>query len=122
MLYVISNIIYAIEGIELLSFIDSELIPLCLELLMTLKEPHLLVKILNIIELILYKGDPMSYVNDFYKDSDDKILNPFKYQFDSYGLYDILSNIYANTKSTMVTESIKRIMENFYDIKKIAFH
>ena len=122
LLYVISNIIYAIEGIELLSFIDSELIPLCLELLMTLKEPHLLVKILNIIELILYKGDPMSYVNDFYKDSDDKILNPFKYQFDSYGLYDILSNIYANTKSTMVTESIKRIMENFYDIKKIAFH
>ena len=122
LLYVISNIIYAIDAIELISFIDSELIPICIELLMTLKEPHLLEIILNIIELILYKGDPMSYLKDFYKDSDDKILNPFKYQFDSYGLYDILSNIYANTKSTMVTESIKRIMENFYDIKKIAFH
>ena len=122
LLYVISNIIYAIEGIELLSFIDSELIPICLELLMTIKEPHLLEKILNIIELILYKGDPMSYVNDFYKDSDDKILNPFKYQFDSYGLYDILLNIYANTKSIMVLESLKRIMKNFYDKQKITFH
>ena len=29
LLYVISNIIYAINGIELLSFIDSELIPIC---------------------------------------------------------------------------------------------
>ena len=89
---------------------------------MTIKEPHLLEKILNIIELILYKGDPMSYVNDFYKDSDDKILNPFKYQFDSYGLYDILLNIYANTKSIMVLASIKRIMKNFYDKQKITFH
>ena len=122
LLYVISNIIYAIDEIELLSFIDSELIPICIELLITLKEPYLLEKVLNITELILYKGDPNNYVKDFYKDSDDKILNPFKYQFDTYGLYDILSNIYANTKSITVFESIKRIIENFYDKKQVSFH
>ena len=121
LLFVISNIIYAVEQVELISFIDSELIPMCIELLMKIKEPYLLEKILFITEIILNKGDPNSYLKDYYKNSDDKVLNPFKYQFDMYGFYDILSNLSLNTKNIKVKDITKRILEKFYDNSHITF-
>ena len=117
LLIIISNIIYAINEIEILSFINSDIIPLCIELLKEIKEPNLLVKILNIIEMILYKGDPDTYLHKYYKDSEDKILNPFKYLFDFYDFYDILSNILLNNKSIKVYESATRILKRYYDKK-----
>ena len=114
MLYLISNTIYATKEIELLSFIDSDIVPCCIELLLKLKEPTLLNRLLKIIELLLIKGDPNPYLGGFYKKSEDKILNPFKYQFDTYGLYDILSNIQMNCKHENVIESIKNIFVHFY--------
>lgn len=117
LLIVISNIIYAIREIEMLSFIDSDIIPLCIELLKEIKEPHLLVRILKIIELILFKGDPNTYLDCYYKDNEDKIVNPFKYQFDYYDLHYILSNILLNNKSVEVYESTKSILAHYYDKK-----
>ena len=117
LLIIISNIIYAINEIEILSFINSDIIPLSIELLKEIKEPNLLVKILNIIEMILYKGDPDTYLHRYYKDSEDKILNPIKYLFDFYDFYDILSNILLNNKSIKVYESATRILKRYYDKK-----
>ena len=115
LLIIISNIIYAIDEIEILSFINSDIIPLCIELLKEIKEPYLLVKILKIIEMFLYKGDPNTYLSKYYKDSKDKIPNPFKYQFDFYDFYDILSNILLNNKSITVYESATIILKKYYD-------
>jgi hypothetical protein len=70
--------------------------------------------LLKIIQLLLIKGDPNTYIDCYCKKSEDKILNPFKYQFDTYGLYDILSNIQMNCKHENVIESIKNIFVHFY--------
>ena len=115
LLYLISNTIYATKEIELLSFIDSDIVPCCIELLLKLKEPTLLNRLLKIIELLLIKGDPNPYLGGFYKKSEDKILNPFKYQLDTFGLYDILSNILMNSKNKNVIESVKSIIKHFYE-------
>ena len=114
LLFLISNIIYATKEIELLSFIDTDIIPCCIELLLKIKEPTLLDMLLKIIQLLLIKGDPNTYIDCYCKKSEDKILNPFKYQFDTYGLYDILSNIQMNCKHENVIESIKNIFVHFY--------
>ena len=114
LLFLISNIIYATKEIELLSFIDTDIIPCCIELLLKIKEPTLLDMLLKIIQLLLIKGDPNTYIDCYCKKSEDKILNPFKYQFDTYGLYDILSNMQMNCKHENVIESIKNIFVHFY--------
>ena len=119
LLCVISNIIFSIEEEKIFSLIDSDLIPFCVEFLMTIKEPYLLIYLLKIIELILFKGDPNVYVDCYHKNADDKILNPFKYRFDTYGLYDILSNILTNNKNENVCNSIKSILEHYYDQNQI---
>ena len=111
----ISNTIYATKEIELLSFIDSDIVPCCIELLLKLKEPTLLNRLLKIIELLLIKGDPNPYLGGFYKKSEDKILNPFKYQLDTFGLYDILSNILMNSKNKNVIGSVQSILKHFYE-------
>jgi len=114
LLFLISNTIYSMEEIELLSFIDSEMVPCCIELLLKLKEPTLLNRLLKIIQLLLIKGDPNTYLGGFYKKSEDKILNPFKYQLDTYGLYDIISNIQMNSKNDNVIDSVRSILKHFY--------
>ena len=76
-------------------------------------------RILNIIELLLMKGNPMGHTEERYKESEEKITNPFKYKFDMYGLYDILSNILINSKNEMVCTSIRSIFEHYYDENKI---
>ena len=67
LLCVISNIIFSIEEEKIFSLIDSDLIPFCVEFLMTIKEPYLLIYLLKIIELILFKGDPNIYVDCYQK-------------------------------------------------------
>ena len=118
LLFLISNLIFAIEEIDLLSFINTDIIPCCIELLLSLKEPTLLESLLKIIELLLIKGDPNYYINNYYKQGKDKIVNPFKYLFDTYGLYDILTNIQINSKSDKVDESIQSIFNHFYEERK----
>ena len=115
LLFLISNTIYATEEIDLLSFIDTDITQFCIELLLKIKEPNLLDMLLKIIQLLLIKGDPNTFIDCYYKKSEDKLLNPFKYQFDTYGLYDILSNIQINTKNENVIESIRNIFEHFYE-------
>ena len=118
LLSIISNFFFAIDEIEIISFIDSDIFSCCTELLMKTKEPTLLNYVLIIIEMILYKGDPNSFMDDYYIEDDDKILNPFRYRFDIYGLTDILSNILINSKNEQVCNSIERLLNHYYKEKK----
>ena len=119
LLILISNIFCSTDENEIYSFIDSDIVLCCIELLSKIKEPILLIRILNIIELLLMKGNPNNCYGDNYKESEDKITNPFKYLFDTYGLYDILSNILLNSKNEMVRDIIKNILDYYYDDYKI---
>ena len=122
LLILISNIFCSTDENEIYSFIDSDIVLCCIELLSKIKEPILLIRILNIIELLLMKGNPNNCYGDNYKESEDKITNPFKYLFDTYGLYDILSNILLNSKNEMVSNIIKNILDYYYyDDNKINF-
>ena len=119
LLILISNIFCSTDENEIYSFIDSDIVSCCIELLAKIKEPILLRRILNIIELLLIKGNPNNCYGDNYKESEDKITNLFKYRFDTYGLYDILSNILLNSKNEMVRDIIKNILDYYYDDYKI---
>ena len=119
LLILISNVFCSTDETEIYSFIDSDIFSCCIELLSKIKEPILLRRILNIIELLLLKGNPEGYTGERYKESEEKITNPFKYKFDNYGLYDILSNILLNNKNGMVCLSIESIFEHYYDENKI---
>ena len=119
LLILISNIFCSTDENEIYSFIDSDIVLCCIELLSKIKEPILLIRILNIIELLLMKGNPNNCYGDNYKESEDKITNLFKYRFDTYGLYDILSNILLNSKNEMVRDIIKNILDYYYDDYKI---
>ena len=114
LLSVISNLLSSINEVEIYSFVDSDLIPCCIELLIHLKEPNLLIKVLNIIQLLLFKGDPNIYLDCYYKNTDDKITNIYKYQFDCYGLDNILNNIETNTKNETVLKIVNMINEHYY--------
>ena len=115
LLNIISNLLSAVKEVEIYSFVDSDLVPCCVELLIHLKEPNLLIKVLNIIQLLLFKGDPNIYLDCYYKNTDDKIINIYKYQFDSYGLDNILNNIESNNKHATVTNIVKMINQHYYD-------
>ena len=114
LLSVIANLLSSVSEIEIYSFIESDLVGCCIELLINLKEPNLLQRVLNIIQLLLYKGDPNIYLDCYYKDSDDKITNIYKYQFDYYGLETILNNIASNSKNKNVYEIAQMIIEHYY--------
>lgn len=113
-LNLISSLFDASKEDEMISFFGNEMIKCFVELLLNLKEPNLLIKILNIIQILLLKGDPNLYVNCYYKNSDDKITNIYKYQFDNYGLYDILCNIASNNNHKTVTNIVENIINHFY--------
>ena len=119
LLILISNVFCSTDEVEIHSFIDSDIFSCCIELLTKIKEPTLLRRILNIVELLLLKGNPEGHTGERYKESEEKITNPFKYKFDNYGLYDILSNILINSKNEMVCTSIRSIFEHYYDENKI---
>ena len=116
LLYIVSNLFYSIKETDILSFIDSDIVPCCIELLLNSKDLTLLIKSLQIMVLLISKGDPCDEV-DYYKMRDDKIINPFKYQFDSYGLYDILSSIRESYKNSSIYNFINEILEHLYDKK-----
>ena len=116
LLYIVSNLFYSIKETDILSFIDSDIVPCCIELLLNSKDLTLLIKSLQIMVLLISKGDPCDEV-DYYKMIDDKIINPFKYQFDSYGLYDILSSIRESYKNSSIYNFINEILEHLYDKK-----
>lgn len=117
LLIIISNLFFSINEIDILSFIDSDIFSCCKELLIKIKDPSILNSVLIIIEILLYKGDPNIYLKRYNKE--DRIVNPFQYQFDNFGLYDILSNILLNCKNEQVCESIKRIFERYYNDNEI---
>lgn len=119
LLFIISNFFFAIDEIDILSFIDSDIFVCCIELLINKKEPTILNSVLSIIEILLYKGNPNNILKSFYKESEEGVINPFKYQFDIYGLYDILSNTLINTKNEKVSSSIRRIICQYYNKKEI---
>ena len=116
LLYIVSNLFYSIKETDILSFIDSDIVSCCIELLLNSKDLTLLIKSLQIMVLLISKGDPCDEV-DYYKMIDDKIINPFKYQFDSYGLYDILSSIRESYKNSSIYNFINEILEHLYDKK-----
>ena len=113
-LQVILNLFDAVTDNEIISFIGSNIVGCCCELLINLKEPNLLRKVLLIVYDLLFKGDPNIYLDCYYKNSDDKITNIYKYLFDEKGLDNILSNISNNNKHETVSEIAKSIFEHYY--------
>ena len=113
-LVVILNLLDSMEIPETFSLIGTKLVPCCIELLTNLKEPNLLMKVLAIVHLILIKSDPKLYLDEYYKNSDDKMINIFKFQFDYAGLDNILNDISINNKHENVRQTAKMILDHFY--------
>lgn len=115
LLYVISNFLDAAQEYEIISLVDSDITSFCSEILTNNSEPTILILTLKIVDTLLLKGDPNVYYNCYYKSSDDKVINPFKYQLECYGIYDILENL-INIKNDDVYEKAQNIIENYFDI------
>ena len=113
-LAVILNLLDSMETSQTYSFIGTKLVQCCVELLINLKEPNLLLKVLTIVHLLLFNKDPNTYLNEYYEKSEDKLTNIFKYQFDNYGLYNILNNIATNNKHENVCKITKLIIDHAY--------
>ena len=118
-LYVMTNVLDAITEVEIYSFVGTNIVECCCDLLINLKEPNLLKKVLSIVNMLLMKGDPNIYLDSFYKDSEDKITNVFKFQFDERGLENILSNISSNSKHESISQLSQMIIDHFYNGNKI---
>ena len=114
-LYVISNFLDAAYEYEIISLVDSDITSCCSEILTNNCEPTILIMTLKIVNLLLLKGDPNVYYECYYKNSDDKVINPFKYQLECYGIYDILENL-INIKDNDVYEKAQKIIEDYFDI------
>ena len=115
LLSVILNLLDAVNETEIFSFIGSNIVESCCELLLNLKEPNLLKKVLSIINILLMKGDPNIYLGCYYKNKDDKITNVYKYQFDENGLENILNNISVNNKHNTISNIAQNILDHFYN-------
>jgi hypothetical protein len=113
-LSIILNIFNAINEVEMYSFTDSDITGCLVYLLKNTKEPNLLSKILAIIQILLIKGDPNFYLNDYYKYRDDKITNVYLYQFEYCGLYDVLNHLSITNKHDTVSELAQGIIEHFF--------
>ena len=113
-LQVILNLLDASTSNEVLSFVGNNIVDCFCELLINLKEPNLLKKVLAIVHNLLLKGDPNIYLDCYYKNSDDKVTNIYKYLFDEKGLDNILSNISTNNKHESVSEIAKCIFVHYY--------
>ena len=113
-LQVILNLFDAVKEDEILSFLGSNIVECSVELLINIKEPNLLMKVLLIVHKLLFKGDPNKQLDCYYKESNDKITNIYKYLFDQKGLDDILSNISINNKHESVSNIAKSIFDCYY--------
>ena len=120
-LQVILNVFEAVEDNDILSFLGSNIVECYCELLINLKEPTLLCKVLLIVYILLFKGDPNEKLDCYYKGSDEKVTNIYKYLFDQKGLNDILINISINNKHKSVSNIVKSIFEHYYieNVEKI---
>ena len=115
LLYIISNFLDAAQEYEIISLIDSDISSCCSEILTNNCDPSILIMTLKIVNLLLLKGDPNVYYECYYKNSDDKVINPFKYQLECYGISNILENL-INIKNDDVYEKAQQIIENYFDI------
>ena len=115
LLYIISNFLEAAQEYEIISLVDSDITSCCSGILTNNCEPTILIMTLKIVNLLLLKGDPNVYYECYYKNSDDKVINPFKYQLECYGIYDILENL-INIKNDDVYEKAQKIIEDYFDI------
>lgn len=115
----ILNLFNSVKEYEMMSFVDCDIFPCCIEILTNFKEPTILDMVLKIIELMLLKGDPNKYLDCYYKNNSDKITNPLKYQFEYYGLPDVLENLLISSKNKHVLDSAKNIIERYFDDNQI---
>lgn len=114
LLSVLLNLLDALNEDEIYSVIGSNIIRCCCEFLINLKEPNLLKKILLIIKTLLEKGNPNTYLNPYYKNSNNKVTNVLKYRFDKCGLENILNEISFNNKHTIISDIAQLILNHFY--------
>ena len=60
------------------------------------------------------KGNPNTYLNPYYKNSNNKVTNVLKYRFDKCGLENILNEISLNNKHTIISDIAQLILNHFY--------
>ena len=114
-LNVICNLIIAISKEDILTFANSDIVLCCTELLIHIKEPHILELTLNIIEFLLFKSSPDILSYNGFNNISDKLSNPFKYQFENHNLPEILNN-FANThKNGILSEFSLNILKLYFN-------
>jgi hypothetical protein len=114
-LNVICNLIIAISKEDILTFANSDIVLCCTELLIHIKEPHILELTLNIIEFLLFKSSPDILSYNGFNNISDKLSNPFKYQFENHNLPEILNN-FANThKNGILSEFSLKILKLYFN-------
>lgn len=113
-LNVICNLIIAISKEDILTFVNSDLAFCCTEILKNIKEPYILELTLSIVEFLIFKSGPEETSYNSYKNINDKFANPFKYQFESHNLPEILKNFSNTHKSGILSEYSLRILKLYF--------
>ena len=112
-LNVICNLIIAVSQEDILTFINSDLVLCCTEILINIKEPYILELTFRIIEFLLFKGSPDQSSYNASKNISNKFTNPFKYQFENCNLPEILLN-FINTHKNGILSEISLNIFNIY--------
>jgi hypothetical protein len=114
-LNVICNLIIAISKEDILTFVNSDIVLCCTEILKNIKEPYILELTLSIVEFLLFKSSPEEKSNNSSKNINDNFTNPFKYQFENNNLPEILKN-FANThKNGILSEFSLNILKLYFN-------
>jgi hypothetical protein len=110
----ICNLIIAISKEDILTFVNSDIVLCCTEILKNIKEPYILELTLSIVEFLLFKSSPEEKSNNSSKNINDNFTNPFKYQFENNNLPDILKNFAITHKSEILSEFSLRILKLYF--------
>ena len=110
----ICNLIIAISKEDILTFVNSEIVLCCTEILKNIKEPYILELTLSIVEFLLFKSSPEEKSNNSSKNINDNFTNPFKYQFENNNLPEILKNFAITHKSEILSEFSLRILKLYF--------
>ena len=110
----ICNLIIAISKEDILTFVNSDIVLCCTEILKNIKEPYILELTLSIVEFLLFKSSPEEKSNNSSKNINDNFTNPFKYQFENHNLPEILKNFAITHKSEILSEFSLRILKLYF--------
>ena len=110
----ICNLIIAISKEDILTFVNSDIVLCCTEILKNIKEPYILELTLSIVEFLLFKSSPEEKSNNSSKNINDNFTNPFKYQFENNNLPEILKNFAITHKSEILSEFSLRILKLYF--------